>query len=116
MRGRPRRHLRRMGHREHLHPRGEAGEALADRIGDRAADARVDLVEHQRRSRAAIRQHDLQRQQKSRQLAARGDLGQGSRARSRVGLDPELHPVDPFRPARFRIAGDGGMEMRALQF
>ena len=48
-----------------------------DRIGHRAADAGVDLVEDQRRRRALGGQHDLERQHEARQLAARGDFIKG---------------------------------------
>ena len=44
--------LRRMGDRQDL-DRAEPRQPLADGVGDRAADARVDLVEDQRRRRAA---------------------------------------------------------------
>ena len=104
MRRRARRDLRGVGHGEHLRPPGEAREALADGVGHRAADARVDLVEHQRRRRAAIGQHDFQRQHEARKFAARGDFGQRAGPRAGIGLHPELDAVDPLRPAVSGIA------------
>ena len=94
-----RRDLRRMGHGDHLHLVGEPREPLPDRVRDRAADPGVDLVEHQRRRRAAIRQHDLEREQEARELAAGGDLHQRPRPRARIGLDPEFDAVDAVGPA-----------------
>ena len=73
------RDLRRMRHRHHLHLAGQPRQPRADGIGHRAADAGIDFVEHQRRRRAPVRQHDLQRQQEPRQLAAGGDLHQRPR-------------------------------------
>ena len=93
-----RRHLRRVRHRQHLHAAREPREPHADRVGHRAADAGVDLVEHQRRRRAAVGQHDLERQQEARQLAAGGDLHQRPRPRAGIGLHPELDAVDAVRP------------------
>jgi nitrate reductase alpha subunit len=54
-------HLRRMRHGHHLHPLGEPCEARADGVRHRAADPGIDLVEHQRRRRALVRQHHLER-------------------------------------------------------
>ena len=48
-----------MRHRQHLRPRREPRQALADRVGDRAADAGVDLVEDQGRRGAALGQRTL---------------------------------------------------------
>ena len=48
-----------MGDGQDLHARGEPRQPLADGVGHRAADAGVDLVEHQSRRRAAIGQHHL---------------------------------------------------------
>ena len=71
-----RRDLRRMGDGENLDAGCEPRQPLADRLGDRAADARIDLVEDQRRRRAAIGKHDFQRQHEAREFAAGGDLHQ----------------------------------------
>ena len=109
-----RRDLRRMRHRHHLHLRGEAREPLPDRVRDRAADAGVDLVEHQRRRRAAVRQHDLQRQQEARELAARRDLHQRARPRARIGLAPRTR-CGRCRPARRASVSMLVEEARALE-
>ena len=50
-----RRDLRRMGDGDHLQPLGEAGEPRPDGIGDRTADAGIDLIEDQRRRRSPWR-------------------------------------------------------------
>ena len=60
-----RRDLGRVGHREHLRLAREARQPLAHRVGDRAADAGVDFVEHQRRRGAALGETDLDRQQET---------------------------------------------------
>ena len=94
MRRRARRDLRRMGHRQHLHALRQPRQPLADRVGDRAADPGVDLVEDQRRRRAAVGERHLQRQQEARQLAARRDLHHRPRPRAGIGAHPELDLVD----------------------
>ena len=66
---------------------------LADRRRDRAADAAIDLVEHQGRHRRGARQHHLERQHEARQLAARGDLGERSRRRAGIGRHLEVHAL-----------------------
>ena len=110
-----RRDLRRVCHRQHLHVRAEPRQPHSDGIGHRAANPGVDFVEHQRRRRTAIGQHDLQRQQEPRQFAAGGDLHQRPRLGARVGLHPELDAVDAVRPGRGGIADDLGRELGALQ-
>ena len=116
MSARARRDLRRMGHGQHLHARGEPREALADGVGDRAADARVDLVEDQRRRRAAIGEHDFQRQHEAREFAARGDLHQRPRPRARIGLHPEFDAVDALGPAADGSLVDLRREARVSSF
>ena len=59
-----------------------------------------DEIEHQRRRRAAIGEHDLEGEQEARELAARGDLHQRPRPRARIGLHPELDAVDAVRAGR----------------
>ena len=84
--------LRQVGHDEHLvRLIGQPGQRPTD--GDRggAADAGVDLVEHQCRWRSG--EHEAQREHGPRQLATRGDLGQRQRRRSRVGGEPQLDVV-----------------------
>ena len=71
-----RRDLGEVGHHEHLRVVAEAGQRRAHRGRRRAADARIDLVEHERqpwRRAATLRgaEGEPQRQHRSRQLAAR---------------------------------------------
>jgi hypothetical protein len=84
-------------------------------VGHRAADAGVDLVEDERRRRAAIGQHHLQREHETRQFAARGHFHQRPGARARIGLRPELHLIDAVGAGQARVAGDLGDEPRPLQ-
>ncbi len=88
-----RRHLRRMGHDQNLQAGAETLQPLADRRGDRAADAAVDLVEDQRRHRRGAGQHQLQRQHEARQLAARGDARERPERRAGDGRDLEMHAL-----------------------
>ena len=83
----------------------EPRQPLADGVGRRAARARIDFVEHQRRRRAAIGQHHLQRQHEARQFAARGDFHHRTRPRAGIGLHPELDPLGALR-AGLRFVGD----------
>jgi hypothetical protein len=104
--------LRGVGDGHHLHAAAEAREPHADGVGDRAADAGVDLVEDQRRRRAAIGEHHLERQQEAREFAARGDLHQRARPRAGIGLHPELDPVDAVRARGGRSLVDLRREAR----
>ena len=107
--------LRRVRHRHHLHFSGEPSQPRADRIRHRSTDAGIDFVEHERRRGATVGEHDLQRQEETRELAAGGNLHQGSRPRAGVGLHPDLDAVEPLRAWRGHIALDLGRERRALQ-
>ena len=109
------RDLRRMRHRHHLHLAGQPRQPRADRVRDRAADTGIDFIEHERRRRAPIGQHDFQRQQKARQFAAGGDFHQRPRPGARIGLHPELDPVEALRPRRIGIAVDLRREFRAIE-
>ena len=88
-----RRDLRAVGDDQHLAALGEPVQPLADRAGDRAADAAVDLVEDHRRRAALLGQRDLEREDEARQLAARGDPDQRPERRAGIGRDLELDPV-----------------------
>ena len=99
----PRGDLRRVGHGHHLHLAGESRQPGTNGVSHRAADAGVDLVEHQSGRRAAIGQHHLERQQKPRQLAAGSDLHQRSRPRAGIGAHPELDAIEPIRPFAFAL-------------
>ena len=106
-----RRDLRRMGHHQHLGGGADPGEALADRIGGGAADAAVDLVEHQARRRADLGERHLERQHQPRELAARGDLGRAARAPGRGWRRSRRRPARRPRPTtRPPAAGSGGPE------
>ena len=114
----PRRDLRRVRHRDDLHLLRKPRETQSDRIRHRTARAGVDLVEHERRRRATVRQHDFERKQETRELAARRDLHQRPGTRARIGLHPELDAIDPVRPAcvRFDVGGkSGAFELERLQ-
>ena len=87
-----RRDLRRMRHRQHLDAFCQSRQPSPDGVGDGAADARIDFVEDQHRRRSAIREHDLERQQKPAQLATGGDLHQRSCQRARIGL--HMNPIE----------------------
>ena len=69
----------------------QPSQRFADGGGRGAADAGVDLVEHQRARR--LDQHQSQRQHGARQLAARCDLGQRQRWCARVGSQHERDVV-----------------------
>ena len=89
--------LRAVGDDEQLRAVRQPVEPLADRAGDRAADAAVDLVEDHRRGAAVLGQRDLEREDEARQLAAAGDPGQRREGRAGIGRDLELDPVAAAR-------------------
>ena len=104
-----RRDLRRMGHDQHLDGLAEPREALADRIRGGAADAAVDLVEHQARRRADLGQHDLERQHQAGELAAGGDLAERPRLLAGIGRDLERDPLGALaRPVGLGQRRSGG--------
>ena len=74
---------------------------MADDLGDRAADAGIDFVEHHRRHRIEAQRGDLDRQRDARQLAAGGDLAQRPRRLAGIGGDQEF---DAFAALRVRAA------------
>ena len=92
-----RRDLGAVGHHQHLARLGQAGQALADRMGRGAADAVVDLVEHQGFPGLDLAHDHLEREQNARQLTARGDLGERTGRRLGGGRDFERHPVQAVR-------------------
>jgi len=57
------------GDGENLRLDRQARETLADRVGDRAADSGVDLVENQRRRGAALGEANLEREEKAGEFA-----------------------------------------------
>jgi len=68
----------------------DRGQRLAHSPAHLATDALVHFVEHERRHGVVPRQHDLERQHESRQLATRGDLGEGTG----LETDVQLHLKD----------------------
>ncbi len=102
------------GDGQHLYLRGKSCQTLADRIGDGAADTRVDLVEDERRRRTAIGEHDFQRQHEACEFAAGGDFHQRTRPAAGIGLDPELDLIDPVGPVGF--AFHLGEKARRVEF
>ena len=78
---------------QYLHSARQAREALADRIGDRAADAGIDLIENECRRRAAIGDDDLKSEHEAREFAAGGDFHQGTRTRAWICLHAEFQLV-----------------------
>src|SRR5262245_28395269 len=81
--------LGRMGDDENLAGGGEAVQPLADRAGDRAADAAVDLVKDHRRRPALLRERDLEREDEARQFPARRDANERPERRAGIGRDLE---------------------------
>ncbi len=85
-------------------PAGERAQVLADRARGVAADAGVDLVEHQQRARPRDRPSPdavgdaQQRQHHPRELAARGDLAQRAGGQAGVGRDHQLDRVGARGP------------------
>src|SRR3954469_11447459 len=82
--------LREMGDAKDLALLAELAHRLANRFGDRAADADVDLVEDERADRRAAGGDELDCEADARELAARGDLGEGAQREARVRGDLEL--------------------------
>ena len=106
-----------VGDDEQLRALRQAVEALADRAGDGAADAAVDLVEDHRPGVAALGQRDLEREDEAGELAAAGDPGQRRERGAGVGRDLELDPVAaaraPIAPRRAARPGSGSGRSRA---
>jgi len=83
----------------------DRGQRLAHSRAHLPADALVHLVEHERRHGVVLRQHDFERQHETRQLATRGDLGEGTGLETDVQLhlkDDVLATVCAVRGARLQ--------------
>ena len=116
MMGAARRDLRRMGYDENLQAGAEALQPLADRRGDGAADAAVDLVEDQGRHRGGAGEHQLQGQHEARQLAARGDARERAERRSGIGGDLEMDALAAMlAPIGLGERGQHGAEPRLVE-
>jgi hypothetical protein len=66
--------LRQVGDAQHLMVRRELGEATPDAVGRAAADPRIDLVEDEHHARTRRTRGPGERQEQTRELAARGHL------------------------------------------
>ena len=89
--------LREVRDAEHLAMARDVGDGAADDLGDRAADAGVDLVEDVEAGRALLGEHALQREQRARELAAARDLAERARVLALVRRDEELDAIDAAR-------------------
>src|SRR5438876_274808 len=89
--------LRQVGDAEHLALLAEASQRPADRLGDAAADAGIDLVENQRADRRSLRRDHLDRQADARELASGGDPRERAQRQARVRGDLELDFLGPRR-------------------
>ena len=83
-----RRNLRQVGHAQDLPPRAETLEQAADGRRHGAADPDVDLVENQCRRPGRHREHDLDRQRETRQLASGRDPGDRTERLLRMASPP----------------------------
>ena len=109
--------LGRMGDEQDLHVIGHPRQTLADGRRGGAADAAVDLVEHQGGHGGAARKHHLERQHQPREFAARGDLGERAGRLAGVGGDEEAHLVGALGgPGGVGQRGDAGGEAGAFEF
>ena len=88
-----RRDLGQVGDAQHLVVARQPPQAAAHRVGRAAADARVDLVEHEGRRVVRRGEHLLDGQRHPRQLAARRDARQRPRRLAGVGGEQEGHLV-----------------------
>ena len=95
------RNLGRMGDKQNLRGLRQALQPLAHRVGHRAADAAIHLVEHQGGGRRHLRQRHFQSQGETRQLATRSDLGQAAEGRAFHGGDLKGDAFQAKRPAFF---------------
>ena len=98
--------LGQMGDAQHLVVSREGPQAAPHGIGASAADARVDLVEHQDWCRIGRRQDLLDREGHARQLATRRDLCQRPGRLAGIRCQLERHFVDPGRIEGHRVAVD----------
>ena len=92
-----RRDLRQVGDAQHLALRAQRAQLAADDLRDRAADARIDFVEHHGRHRVQAERGDLDRQRHAREFAARSDLAQRPRRLAGVRGNEEFHALGAVR-------------------
>ena len=98
--GRDRRQVR---DAEHLAARRGPPELLADHVGDPPPDARVHLVEDQRRHVVGGGEDGLDGEHRARQLATGDDLGEGPELLAGIGRDQQLG-ASPRRAVRAATA------------
>src|SRR5690348_17436564 len=89
------RDLREVRDAEHLVVPPQGLQELAHDLRDAAADARIHLVEDERRHRRLAREEHLDRERDARELAAGGDLRERRERLARVRRDAQLHGLEP---------------------
>ena len=122
--------LRRMGDEQYLRVARKTLQPFAHGIGDRAAHAAIDFVEHERGRRTGTGERNFERQRKAREFAARGDLDQRAESRAFDRRHFEAHLFQARRTSfvaeiferdaearmteleRRQLAGDGLFELR----
>src|SRR5436190_1315321 len=75
----------------------ERVEELAHDLGDSAADAGIDLVEHEGGDRGLSREQHLDGKRQARELPARGDLGERCERLAGMGRDLQLDRLEAAR-------------------
>ena len=83
--------LWKVGHNQHLVGLGHVPELDRHRTSDRASDADVDLVEHERRNAVDPGEHRLQRKHHPGELTPAGHAPEGTELETRVERNAELH-------------------------
>jgi len=92
------RYLGEVRDREHLGALGQATERLRDGMRRATADARIDLVEDDRRLAGARVGDGAKREGDTGELSARGSLGDRRERQARVRPGEERDSVSPARP------------------
>ena len=104
--------LRQMRNAEDLMLRRQFSQHSTHALCDRAADAGVDLIEHQ--GRWARAQDETEGQHRAGEFAARGDLGQRLGVMARVGGEQECDVVAGVPAKSLRKRRDG-RRLRAME-
>ena len=114
-----RRYLRRMGHDQHLRSLRQPGQPFADRARHGSTDPAVNLVEDHRRGCSGLSERNLQRQDETRQFAARRNPCQRSEWRSGIGGYFEFDAIVSVRSwlnSRDRGPEPGRVELQRREF
>ena len=90
-----RRHLRQMGHAQHLPIPAQTPQLLSHHFRHPAADAGVHFVENQRRDMGGMGGNHLNRQADPRQFPAGCDFGQWSQRLAGIGADLKFNRFQP---------------------